>query len=282
MNLGAHMSIAGGVHRALERGLSAGCNVVQIFTKNQTRWSSPPLKDEDVEKFLKLKLKFFSVFAHASYLINLASPDNELYLKSVNNLTEELRRCQALGINMIILHPGFHKGSGEKEGIRRIARGIKDVYNHAVLDDVEILLETTSGQGTALGSRFEHLRDIIADLPDDYKIGACLDTCHIFSAGYDIRDESSYSRTWIEFDLKIGLSRLKAIHLNDSKKDLGSARDRHEHIGKGKIGLSGFRLLVTDARFRLVPMSLETPKGPDLKEDRINLSVLRSLRFGNH
>lgn len=279
MNLGAHMSIAGGVYKALERGKYIGCNVVQIFTKNQTRWSSPPLKAEDIELFIKLKPHFFSVFAHASYLINLASPDRAVYRKSVNNLAEELMRCHSLRITMLVLHPGSHMGDGESKGIMRVVQGIQASYAQSRAYEVEILLETTSGQGTSLGSRFEHLRDIMGELVSrKYNIDICLDTCHIFSAGYDIRDPESYTRTWQEFDARLGMPRLKAIHLNDSKRGPGSRIDRHEHIGQGEIGLQGFKLILNDPALSSIPMSLETPKGPDLKDDIENLSLLRSLR----
>ena len=280
MNLGAHMSIAGGIHKALERGRSAGCHAVQIFTKNQTRWACPPLKHQEVEIFHSLKSEFYSVFVHASYLINLASPDEELFFKSVRSLAVELDRCRILGLKLLILHPGFSKEDDKANGIRRIIRGLEAAYDQSDTAEVEILLETMSGQGSVLGSRFEELREIMGELKaDGYPAGICLDTCHIFSAGYDLREPESYHSTWAEFEEKLGLSSLKVIHLNDSKGELGSHIDRHEHIGQGKIGLKGFELMVSDPRLKNIPMSLETPKGPGLEEDIKNLNLLRSLRL---
>ncbi len=279
MNLGAHMSIAGGVHLALERGKQTGCNVVQIFTKNQTRWSSPPLKEDTAEKFLRLKENFFSVFAHASYLINLASPDIDLSLKSIDALIDEMARCGKLGITMLVVHPGSYTTGTETEGIRRIAESLIEVYDRSENQEVSILLETTAGQGTSIGYKFEHLRDILAETEKySCKIGICIDTCHIFAAGYNFSDLSLYNRLTDKFNNIVGLTKLRAVHLNDSKKTCGSRIDRHEHIGKGMIGLNGFKHLLTDSRLRNIPMCLETPKGKDMHEDAVNLAVLRSLR----
>lgn len=279
MNLGAHMSIAGGLSRALERGSLAGCGSVQIFTRNQTRWSSPPLDPEESGRFRTAAAGFFAVFAHASYLINPASPEDTLFRRSVAALAEELARCRCLGIGMLVLHPGAHRGSGEKAGIRRVVAALSQAWELAAVSGVRLLLETTAGQGSSLGCRFEHLRDMLDGLASgSCPAGVCLDSCHIFAAGYDIRERAAYERTWGRFRGCLGLSSLHALHLNDSRRELGSRVDRHEHIGRGLIGREGFRLLVQDPRLRLLPMVLETPKGPALREDRENLALLRALR----
>ncbi len=273
------MPIAGGIHLALSRGKKANCSVVQIFTKNQMRWESPPLQDREVEIFLREKRNFFRVFAHSSYLLNLASPDSTLFKKSVSSLAEEMKRCEKLGITMLVLHPGSHRGRGEKFGIERISTGLKETYSIVGDTNVSILLETMAGQGDTLGYKFEHLRDIIAKTGElENLIGVCLDTCHIFSAGYNFTDEKSYARLKEEISKTVGLNRIKVIHLNDSKTELGSRRDRHEHIGQGKIGVKGFYFIITDPDLRNIPMNLETPKGKEFEEDRENLAVLRKLR----
>lgn len=216
------------------------------------------------------------VLAHDSYLINLASPDPRHYRKSLDAFIEEMKRADFLGIPYLVLHPGSHRGSGSKEGIQRVARALnraRDIAGPAVT----ILLENTSGQGHCLGRRFEHLADILERVCDRERIGICLDTCHLFAAGYDIRTEKGYRSTMREFGRLIGIKTLKAFHVNDSKKDLGSRVDRHCHIGHGFIGLEAFRCLVNDRRFKNIPKILETPKGPDLQEDRMNLATLKSL-----
>jgi deoxyribonuclease-4 len=278
MILGAHMSIAGGVDQALERGRSISCQAVQIFTRNQLRWSSPALRDEEIHNFLELKFAFRAVLAHASYLINLASPDEEIHRKSVQALQEELRRCSILGIPALILHPGSHRGRGPGEGIARVAEGARRVYTDENLHQVRLTLETTAGSGLNLGSRFEQLRDLLAALEDaGVPAGICFDTCHVFASGYELRNRNGYANTWECFDRVIGRKHLVALHLNDSVAGLGSARDRHAHIGKGQIGLTGFRLFVRDPTLAVVPGILETPKGPDMREDVENLRLLRKL-----
>ena len=278
--MGAHMSIQGGVQKALDRGESIGCNVVQIFTQNQLRWQSTSIPDQDAQMFLRKKRLFFSVLAHGSYLVNPASPGSELYEKSVLALEQEMRRCKRLRIDFLIIHPGNHRTSGIVAGINRIAETLQRLGDKHLLENTQILLETTAGQGSAIGGRFEELRDIFA-LTGDFQssIGICLDTCHIFAAGYDIRKSSSYTKVMEVFDEVIGLSKLKAIHLNDSREELGSRRDRHEHIGKGKIGIEGFRCITTDPRLMQIPMCLETPKDKNMSEDVQNLALLRSLRI---
>jgi deoxyribonuclease-4 len=280
MNLGAHMSIAGGVHLALERGLSIGCNAVQLFAKSSNQWRARPLTEEEIDAFRELKLRFDPRFilAHTSYLLNLASPDGTLLARSRKSFIEEMRRCDVLGIPSIVLHPGSHRGSGEEEGIRTIADSLNLALYQTENSDCTILLETTAGQGNSIGHTFEHLAAIIELVDISDRVGVCFDTCHAFAAGYDLRTERAYSRTFRDFERIIGLERLRAFHLNDSLKGLGNRVDRHAHIGKGELGRKAFALLLNDHAFRDRPMVLETPKGPDLKEDIENLKLLRSLR----
>ena len=278
MIIGAHMSIAGGLHRAIERGASVGCRAIQIFLKNTNQWQGKLLTEEDRISFRQAQAVSgaIPVIAHDSYLINLASPDAALHKKSVEAFVAEMRRAEFLEIPSIVLHPGAHMGSGEESGLRRIAQAL-NLALRRVPAPVMILLETTAGQGSSLGHRFEHLAEILARVKQNERLGVCLDTCHVFAAGYDIRTESAYTRTLKEFDRLVGLDRIRAFHVNDCKKDLGSRVDRHTHIGQGFIGLEAFRLLVNDRRFVQIPKILETPKKPDLKEDRMNLATLRSL-----
>jgi deoxyribonuclease-4 len=272
------MSIAGGVDRALERGRSISCEAVQIFTRNQLRWSGPELREEELQSFLELKTTFKAVLAHASYLINLASPVEETHRKSVQALEEELRRCRILEIPALILHPGSHRGRGTEKGIDRVVEGARRVYTQARLHQVRLTLETTAGSGSNLGGSFEQLRDLLGALENaGVPAGICFDTCHVFAAGYELRNRKGYETTWKRFDRVIGRKHLVSLHLNDSVAALGSARDRHAHIGKGQIGLSGFRRLVQDPTLAQVPGVLETPKGPDMREDVENLRLLRDL-----
>ena len=277
MNLGAHMSIAGGVHLALTRGVEHTCSVVQVFVKNQMQWKAPPLTDDHIRAFKRAKREtgIRKVIAHNTYLINLASPSKRLWKKSINGMLLELERCESLGINGLVAHPGSHVGSGEEAGLRRIADALDIIHGSTAGYRTRILLETTAGQGTNLGYRFEHLRSIIDQVKEPSRLGVCIDTCHIFAAGYDIRKELAYRSTMDEFKRIVGLRRIKAFHLNDSKREFGSRVDRHEHIGRGRIGLAGFAALMNDTRFHEVPMTLETPKEDDM--DRKNLKKLRSL-----
>lgn len=280
--LGAHMSIGGGIWKALERGKELGCDTVQIFTKNARSWRAKPLSQEEVALFRRTQQStgIEPVVAHDTYLINLASPKDDLYEKSIEALQTELERAQALGIPYMVMHPGAHMGSGEEEGLYRISRALNLIHQRAPDLKVMVLLETTAGQETNLGWRFEHLARIIEMLEEDWRVGVCFDTCHVFAAGYDICSDEGYRRTFEEFDEVIGLERLKVIHLNDSKAPCGSRIDRHEHIGRGKIGLEAFRRLLTDDRFAELPFIIETPKGqsPQGEDwDRVNLRLLRSL-----
>jgi len=281
--LGAHMSIAGGVSKALERGCEVGCTTMQIFTRNASRWVAKPLADKEIERYHRLAAnsKIAPVVAHDSYLINLASPDDKLHAKSLAALRDEMDRAEVLGLAGVVIHPGAHMGQGEEVGLARIAEALDVLHKETEGYRVRILLETTSGQGTVLGHRFEHLAAIIEALREPERVGVCLDTCHIFAAGYDIRDRKCYRRTLREFDDVIGLERLDVIHINDSKGELGSRKDRHAHIGEGCIGLEGFRQVMTDKKLVEVPKILETPKGPDMAEDRENMAKLKQLAEGN-
>ncbi|RKX23825.1 MAG: deoxyribonuclease IV [Candidatus Zixiibacteriota bacterium] len=279
MLLGAHESIAGGVHKSIERGKQATCDTIQIFNKSNSQWRAAKLKSDDVDQFFLLQEQLGVTVAtsHTSYLINIASPDETLQEKSLLSLKEEMERCNILKIPNLVMHPGSHVGSGEEEGMNRIGKNINRLFSELPNNKVTLLLECTAGQGTNLGYSFEQIAHMI-DLVEDKKfIGVCLDTCHIFSAGYELRDSKGYSQTIKSFDNIIGLKRLRIIHMNDSKKPFAERKDRHEHIGQGYIGLEGFRNIVNDSRLRDIPMILETPKGDDLAEDIENLKVLRDL-----
>jgi deoxyribonuclease-4 len=280
MPLGAHKSIAGGVDKAVLRGQKIGCETIQVFTKSNNRWAAPPLEDETVERWFRnlAESGIAPVVAHDSYLINLASPDDALWRKSLDAFAVEMTRCATLHIPYLVLHPGSHTGAGEEVGLRRVAAALERAFERAPDAQVTVLLETTAGQGSSLGYRFEHLARIMELAAVGARLGVCFDTCHALAAGYEIRTPAGYEETFQRFERLIGLERLKVFHVNDSKRDLGSRVDRHEHIGQGYVGLEGFRLLLNDARFRQHPMLLETPKGPDSQEDEANLAVLRSLR----
>jgi deoxyribonuclease-4 len=274
------MSIAGGLAEAFARGRAAGCDTIQIFTKSNSQWRARPLEEREVEAFRAAEHQsgVSPVLAHTSYLINVASPEPMLFRKSVEALCLEAERAESLGVPSLVLHPGAHLGRGIEEGLKRVAEAL-DIL-HARLPDtrLRILLEGTAGQGTALGVRFEELAAMFALVAHPERLGVCLDTCHLFAAGYEIRTAKGYRETLRAFEATVGLHRLKAIHLNDSKGDRGSRVDRHEHIGKGRIGREGFRHFVRDRRLDGIPMILETPKDDDpLRADRRNLRILRTL-----
>jgi deoxyribonuclease IV len=279
LKLGAHESIAGGLHKAFDRARSVGCETVQIFVKSNRSWAVKPLTEEDVARF-KAKAEetgIGPVVGHTSYLLNLGTHDEALWAKSRDMLIVELERCEALEVPWLVLHPGSHVGAGEDAGLAQVARALGEVHAATPGFRTRILLETTAGQGTSLGCRFEHLAWLMEHTSEGERLGVCLDTCHVFAAGYELRTTTGYAATMEAFDRVIGLKRLHAIHLNDCKGNLGSRKDRHEHIGKGNIGLEGFRLVVNDSRLAGLPALLETPKGDDLHEDRENLAMLRSL-----
>ena len=277
--LGAHQSIAGGVEKSLDRGAEVGCDTIQIFVKTPNRWVSKPLAQENIDAFRTAVAEtgIWPVFAHSMYLINMATPDDTLWHKSLDALADDLDRCEQLGLPGLVIHPGSHMGSGEEVGIARIAAALDEVHVRLPGYNVQVWLEVTAGQGAHLGYTFAQLGAMIGAAREPERLGVCFDTAHAFAAGYELRTSEGYEATWREFDETLGLDRLKAIHLNDSKKDLGSRVDRHEHIGKGLLGLEPFRLLLNDPRFRGIPMTLETEKSKDLVEDKENLAVLRSL-----
>lgn len=276
--LGAHESVAGGLHLAFDKITEVGGCALQIFTRNQRQWLPKELTDTEILDFRKAWQCHpnMPVASHASYLINLASAKPELIQKSIVAFVTELQRCELLDIPMVVMHPGSHGGDGVDAGIARFVNNL-DCALELAESDVTLLLETTAGQGTGLGSRFEELAAIIENSKYPEKLGVCIDTCHIFAAGYDICDAKSYQKTMEEFERVVGIERIQFFHLNDSKKGLGSRVDRHEHIGKGAIGIEGFRNLINDPRFASHPMAIETHKGKDLQEDRDNLATLRNL-----
>lgn len=280
LRLGAHMSIAGGLPRAVERAREVGATALQVFVKSANQWAARPLPAGEVAAF-RSRAREAGVdrhtLAHASYLANLASPDPGLWERSVRAVALELDRCRALGIPYLVVHPGARGGDGEEAAIERVARALDRLHLRGRRGAVRLLLENTAGQGTALGASFEQLGAILERARSGRWVGICLDTCHALAAGYDFRDAAGYRKTLEALDRAVGLERLCAFHLNDSKGDLGSHRDRHEHVGRGRVGLDAFRRILKDPRFRDLPMVLETPKGDDLAEDRVNLRVLRSL-----
>jgi deoxyribonuclease IV len=280
--LGAHMSIAGGVGNAFLEGKKVDCDAIQIFTKSSRQWASKPYTKEEIEQFHlnRKETGIGAVVAHDSYLLNMGSPDAALRTRSVAAFIDEFERCEVLGVTHLIAHPGSHVGAGELDGIKTIAKSLNEVHQGCPGYRVKITLEITAGQGSNLGYTFAQIADMIDATRESDRLRVCFDTEHAFAAGYDIRTRDGYERTFNEFDELIGIERLAAFHLNDSKKELNSRVDRHEHIGKGHIGVDAFRMLLNDRRFWGLPMCLETHKGPDLKEDRENLTLLRSLIQG--
>lgn len=279
--LGAHMSIAGGLHEALCRGSLNGCSVVQIFTSSNRSWHARELTSDDVEKFNRAREEtgIRQVVAHNSYLVNLCSANSLTAKRSLKALTEEIVRCTQLGLTKLVIHPGAHTGRGVTEGLRLVAEGIDETLERADGSAVRILLETTAGSGTVLGHRFEQLAEIISLSRHPDRLGVCFDTAHTFAADYDLRTRDGYDNVLEEFDRVLGLGRLECFHFNDSKSAFGSRVDRHEHIGKGKLGIEPFRFILNDTRFRTIPKILETPKGTchGRSWDMINLATLRGL-----
>lgn len=277
--LGAHTSTSGGVSKAIERAEKLNFTAIQIFTKNNNRWFAKPLEEKEVLNF-KLNFKNSNVkfiVSHDSYLINLCASDPELLEKSRHAFIDELTRCEQLSIPYLNFHPGSHTGRGEEDGLKVIAESINFAHSKTSNFQVKSMLELTAGQGTALGYRFEHIAKIIELVEMKERMSVCIDTAHMFAAGYDFRTRETYYRTMKEFSKIIGLEKLKCFHINDSKKELGSRVDRHEHIGNGFIGLDGFRNIMNDEKLFSIPKILETPKGKDQLEDIENLSVLKSL-----
>jgi deoxyribonuclease IV len=279
--LGAHMSIAGGYYKAVEAAKKAGCDCVQLFTKNNNQWRAKEITDDEAARFRAslVELGIAHPISHDSYLINLASPDPELWKKSIDAFIVELLRAEQLGIPYVVAHPGAFTTSSEAEGLKRIAEALDEVHRQTPKCKAMCLLETTAGQGSNLGAKFEHLAAIIDGVRDPDRLGVCVDTCHIFAAGYPLETPKDYKATIKQLDSIVGLDKVKAFHLNDSLKELGSHVDRHAHIGRGKMGLEPFRNLLNDRRFKKVPMYLETAKGLEEGEDLdvINLRTLRGL-----
>jgi deoxyribonuclease IV len=276
--LGAHMSIAGGPAKALERGRSIGCTAIQIFVKNNMQWFAKPFSESDLAVYRNHTDPPKFVFGHASYLINPGAKNPEFLEKSIRALAEELSRADQLNLPFLVLHPGAHMGDGEEAGLNRIASSLDAVFASLPLSKCRVALEITAGQGTSLGHTFEHLATIIDRSKFQQRLTTCLDTAHLFEAGFDISTEKGFWDTVKKFDHILGRDRLAAWHLNDSKTALGSRVDRHDHIGKGKIGLAPFREIMSSGEFTAIPKVLETPKKEDLKEDVVNLSVLNGLR----
>jgi len=277
MLFGAHVSIAGGIFNAPLYGKEIGCDVIQIFTKNQIQWKIPFLQAEDIKHFQENRLKtgVIPITVHSSYLVNIAGPDDNVTEKSINDLACELERAEVLNIPFVVFHPGAHKGIGEKYALKSIAENVNKIFSKSNSKSTFLLLETTAGEGTTMGYKFEHFAEIFNKLKDLSRIGVCIDTCHIFAAGYDFRDEKSYYETIEKFDKMVGLKFLKVFHLNDSKFPSGSKMDRHEEIGEGNIGLNGFRILVNDERFKDMPGILEVPG--NITGYKRNVNILRSL-----
>ena len=277
--LGAHMSIAGEVGEALIRGKQAGCDCIQIFTKSSRQWAAKPYSAEEIATFKRNQREtgITMVIAHDSYLLNLGAPDEALRKRSVKAFIDEMERCESLGVPTLVAHPGAHVGSGEEQGIKTIAKSIDETHSGCKGFAAKIALEVTAGQGTTLGYSFEQMGKIFDAVKENDRLRLCFDTEHAFAAGYDLRTPEGYENTFSELDKFIGLKKIVAFHLNDSMKDFHSRVDRHQHIGQGFIGVEAFRRLVNDARFFGLPMCLETPKGPDMKEDIENLATLRSL-----
>jgi deoxyribonuclease-4 len=277
--IGAHTSTQGGVASAVELADKLGFTAMQIFSKNNNRWYSKPFSEKEInefrEKLKKSNIKFSVV--HDSYLINLCAVDKEILQKSRDAFHDELYRCEQLGISYLNFHPGSHGGAGEDEGIKIIAESLNIIHEKTKGYKVSSMLEVTAGQGSAIGYLFEHIKKIIDLVDAKQRMSVCIDTAHIFAAGYDIKSSEGYKKTISEFDEIVGLERLKCFHMNDSKKPLGSRVDRHEHIAKGFIGFDGFKNIMNDKKIKHIPKILETPKGKEHLEDVENINVLLSL-----
>jgi len=282
---GAHMSIAGGLHTAFDRGRQEGCDCLQIFVKNQRQWRARPMVDSQVRLWRRARRQtgLRLVVAHGSYLVNLASPDRALWRRSVAGSLDELTRCERLGIRDLVIHPGAHGGRGVLAGITRVVAALNELFDRTAGAPVRILLETTAGQGRVIGYEFEQLAATIAGVRNPRRVGVCVDTAHVFAAGYDLRTADGYAETIVRLDRVVGLRRVRCLHLNDSKTACGSRVDRHDHIGKGALGREAFRMLLNDERLVSVPRILETPKGKDGRGrsyDKNNLDRLRRLVAG--
>lgn len=279
MRLGAHTSVAGGLHLVFERLRTFDGTAVQIFSKNNNRWSAPPLTDEALESWESAVAGFDrdAIAIHDSYLINLCSPDADTLARSFEAFVDEHRRAAQLGIRLMNFHPGAAMSQPREDALKIVAEQMNRAHQETAGLNTISVIETTAGQGSTLGYRFEEVATILDLVEDRERAAVCIDTCHIHAAGYDMRTEEAYHATMDEFDQIVGLDRLVLLHINDSKNPLGSRVDRHEHIGKGQIGEAGFRALMNDPRMRTIPKVLETPKGKDMKEDLENITLLRSF-----
>lgn len=280
LELGSHVSASGGVDKAIGRATALEMTSFQIFTKNANQWNAKPLDPLVIERFregVAENPQITTVVAHDSYLINLASPDDAAWEKSIAALQYELERCDQLGIPYLVSHPGAHMGSGVDTGTARVAEAINIIHDRMPDGGCSLTIETTAGQGTTLGRTFEEIAQIFDGVQDRHRVSVCFDTCHVFAAGYDLRTENAYQATMSSFDEIVGLDRLRVLHLNDSVKDFGSFRDRHAHIGEGTIGKDAFQFLLRDERLAGRPGILETPKDDDVTEDLMNLTTLRGL-----
>ncbi len=279
MKFGAHMPTSGGVWKALERGASIGCEIIQLFVKNNMQWLGKPFSPATLGNYAKERAAhpFEVVFGHTGYLINLAAPPSPNRDKSIASLLQEIQLATDLGLPFLVLHPGSHLGTGEAAGIKQAIAGLNEVFRATRNSPVRIALENTAGQGNCLGGTIAHLAAIFDRVQRSERLGVCLDTAHFFAAGYDIRTAKGWNTAIREVETLIGLDQVLAFHLNDSKSGLGSHLDRHAGIGQGQLGREAFRHIVNDPRFRRHPGCLETPKSPDLHEDVENLAVLRSL-----
>ena len=282
MKFGAHMSTGGGVHKALQRGIGIGCEVVQLFVKNNMQWFGKPCSPEELRLYANelASGKVSCVFGHTGYLINLGAPASPNRDKSLESLVQEIRLATDLGIPFLVMHPGAHLGQGEEKGLEQIISGLDEAFKITKDSPVRIALENTAGQGTCLGADIRHLGAIYEGVKKPSRLALCLDTAHFFEAGHDISTPQGWIKAMAQVDKQVGLKEIAAFHLNDSKTALGSRVDRHAGIGEGKIGLEAFRHIVNDARFRDLPGCLETPKSADLHEDVENLKILRSLVKG--
>jgi deoxyribonuclease-4 len=277
--LGAHMSISGGLHLAIDRAVAADCGVLQIFTRNSNQWKGKPVSDADVALFReKLAASgLHEAISHDIYLINLAAPPGETRDKSLSAFRDELETCARLGIMKVVMHPGSHLADSPETGLARVIAAFDQLFGEVPQFEGQVLIETTAGQGSNLGRTFEELAAIINVSKYRHKFAVCFDTCHTFAAGYDTATPEGYADTMAQFDRLIGLERLQCFHFNDSKKGLGSRVDRHEHIGQGTLGLNPFRFILNDPRFTKIPKILETPKGDNEEMDAVNLGILRGL-----
>ena len=278
MFLGAHVSTSGGIRNAPQNGVRLGCEAIQVFTRNQMQWHPKPLLEEEIQSYRQafLESHLEVALSHSSYLINLASPQESKLVQSQRAFRDEIDRCEQLGIPNLVFHPGAHMGAGVKAGLRSIIESLKDILKDKKGSRIQLLVETTAGQGSALGCTFEHLAEILEGVQEKRNVGVCLDSCHVFAAGYDLRTRKTYETTMKELEAVVGLARIRAVHLNDSQKELGSQVDRHATIGEGHLGLQAFKMIVNDPRFSGIPMVIEIPG--DEEADRRSLQLLKKLR----